>query len=138
MAQPLLGLANHVFAQQGKERIWVANMYHADFVAEVVPGLVLVASTFLAALPALRTVRQSTRGRARSATAWILGFFVGVIVTMLLSVTIGDVANSDAPVAGCGLVGAFFGPFIGIVRGKWLGPMKRKRRAPELSHGISN
>jgi len=110
-------------------------MYHADFVAEVVPGLVLVASAFLAALPAFRVVRKPTRGRARSAMAWVLGFVVGVFATMLFSITIGDVANSDAPVAGSGLLGAFFGPFIGILHGKWCGPIKRRRRPLELSEG---
>jgi hypothetical protein len=110
-------------------------MYRADFVTEVVPGLVLVATTFTAALPAFRVVRQATRGRARSAMAWIFGFLVGVVATMLFSVTIGNV-DSDAPVAGSGLLGAFFGPFVGIVHGKWLGPMKKRRRPLELSQGV--
>ena len=110
-------------------------MYRADFVTEVVPGLVLVATTFTAALPAFRVVRQARRGRARSAMAWIFGFLVGVVATMLFSITIANVANLDAPVAGSGLLGAFFGPFIGIVHGKWLGPMKKRRRPLELSHG---
>jgi glycerol uptake facilitator-like aquaporin len=110
-------------------------MYRADFVNEVVPGLVLVATTFAAAFPAFRVVRQARRGRARSAIAWIFGFLVGVVATMLFSVTIGNVANSDAPVAGSGLLAAFFGPFIGIVRGKWLGPTKKRRRPLDLSQG---
>ena len=59
-------------------------MYRAAFVAEVVPGLVLVASALIAALPAFRVVRQSARGRARGAMAWIFGFTLGVIATMLL------------------------------------------------------
>jgi hypothetical protein len=111
-------------------------MYHAGVVAEVVPGLVLVATTFVAALPAFRTVRQSARGRARSAMAWMFGFLVGLIAAMLLSVTIGDVANQGASVSVTGLLGAFFGPFIGIAHGKWLGPVKRRRRPPELPQGI--
>jgi uncharacterized protein YqgC (DUF456 family) len=111
-------------------------MYHAGFLAQVVPGFVLVASTFLAALPAFRVVRQSTRGRARSAIAWIFGFVVGVIATMLFSVTVGDVANQGAPVSASGLLGAFFGPFIGILHGKWLGPLKKKRRPAEPSQDV--
>jgi hypothetical protein len=67
--------------------------------------------------------------------AWIFGFLVGVIATTFFSVTIGYVANSDAPVAGSGLLGAFFGPFIGILHGKWRGPIKRRRRPLELSEG---
>jgi hypothetical protein len=45
----------------------------------------------------------------------------------------GDVAAANAPLAASGLLGAFIGPFVGIVHGKWLGPMKRKRRPAELS-----
>ena len=46
-------------------------MYRADFIAEVVPGLVLVAATYIAAVPAFRTMRQASRGRARDAMAWL-------------------------------------------------------------------
>ena len=73
-------------------------MYRADFIAEVVPGLVLVAATYIAAVPAFRTVRRSSRGRARVAMAWLFGFLAGVVATTLLSLTIGQAADPDAPV----------------------------------------
>ena len=111
-------------------------MYRADFVAEVVPGLVLVSAAYIAAVPAFRTVRQASRGRARSAMAWLFGFLAGVTATMLLSLTIGQAADPDALVAGIGLLGAFLGPFIGVLHGKWLGPHKKRRRPPELGEGL--
>jgi len=111
-------------------------MYRADFIAEVVPGIVLVAATYIAAVPAFRTVRQSSRGRARLAMAWLFGFLAGVTATMLLSLAIGQAADPDAPVTGCGLLGAFLGPFIGVLHGKWLGPHKKRRRPPELEEGL--
>jgi len=89
-------------------------MYRADFIAEVVPGIVLVAATYIAAVPAFRTVRQSSRGRARLAMAWLSGFLFGLVATTLLSVAIEEAADPEASVAGFGLLGAFLGPFIGI------------------------
>jgi len=111
-------------------------MYRADFIAEVVPGLVLVATTYIAAVPAFRTVRQSSRGRARLAMAWLSGSLFGLVATTLLSVAIEEAADPDASVAGFGLLGAFLGPFIGILHGKWLGPHKKRRRPPELGEGL--
>jgi glycerol uptake facilitator-like aquaporin len=111
-------------------------MFRAGFVADVVPGIVLVAASYVAALPAFRIVRQSSRGRARGAMAWLFGFLVGVITTMLLCFTTGEVANPDAQTAACGLLGAFVGPFIGILHGKWLGPLRKRRRPPELGEGL--
>jgi|SRR6185295_7859820 hypothetical protein len=111
-------------------------MYRAAFVAEVVPGLILVASAFGAALPAFRVMRQSTGGRARSAMAWISGFLVGLMAATLLCVTLGNAADAGSPVAAGGLLGAFLGPFIGVARAKWLGPVKKKRRAPGVSEII--
>jgi len=78
-------------------------MYRADFIAEVVPGIVLVAATYIAAVPAFRTVRQSSRGRARLAMAWISGSLFGLVATTLLSVAIEEAADPDASVAGFGL-----------------------------------
>ena len=122
--------------KRGQSHSCVANMYRADFVAEVVPGLVLVAATYIAAVPAFRTVRQSNRGRARGAMAWLSGFLFGLVATTLLSVAIEEAADPDASVAGFGLFGAFLGPFIGILHGKWLGPHKKRRRPPELGEGL--
>jgi hypothetical protein len=111
-------------------------MFRAGFVADVVPGLVLVAASYLAALPAFRIVRQSSRGRARGAIAWMSGFFMGVIATMLLSVTIGAIANPNAAVSAGGLLGSFLGPFVGITYGKWLGPLRKKRRPADMWQSV--
>ena len=113
-------------------------MYRAGLIAEVVPGLVLVASSYLASLPAFRITRQSNRGRARGAMAWLCGFLTGVLATVILTGTLDDVAAANASLSATGLLGAFVGPFVGIAHGKWLGPIKRRRRPAELREAGPN
>ena len=117
-------------------RAKVVPMFRAGSVSDIVPGLVLIATCYVAALQAFRMVRQSSRGRARSAIAWISGFLIGVIATMFLSVTIGTIANPDAAVSAGGLLGSFLGPFVGILHGKWLGPVRKKRRPADLLQSL--
>jgi hypothetical protein len=110
-------------------------MYRADLLAEVVPGAMLVACAFVAALPAFRLLRMSASGRARSAVAWIFGFLAGLAAAVLLSITIGEGADPNASVGASGLLGSFLGPFIGIVHAKLAGPVRKRRRMPDLSDG---
>lgn len=111
-------------------------MYRAGLLAEVVPGVVLIACAFLAALPAFRLLRLSASGRARSAVAWISGFLAGLAGAMLLSVTLGEFAGADGSLGASGLLGSFLGPFIGIVHAKLAGPVRKRRRTPDLSQGV--
>ena len=68
----------------------------------------------------------------------MLGFLAASTAAMVLAATIGNLAKTATPVGVSGVLGAFFGPFIGILRGKWLGPVKKKRRSAELSQGASH
>ena len=94
-----------------------------DFVADVLPGVTLILVGSLSALPAYRIVRRQRPGRARSAIGYLSGFAVGGLTIVLLS-------SMAGPVHGSGLVGAFFGPFIGMARAKWKRPRRRPRRMP--------
>ena len=116
--------------QQGKCKNGFVSMYRTGFPADVLPGLMLIATAYTAALAAFRIVRQSGRGRARSAIAWIVGFGSGLLTLLVLSVAAATI-NLRGSVSGEGLLGSFVGPFIGIGHAKWLGPVKKKRRFPD-------
>src|SRR5215831_18253511 len=82
-------------------------MYRASFVVDVLPGVVLIASGYAAACVAFRIVRQSSRGRARSAMAWIFGFAVGLLTMLLFPIAL---STAHSSVSAEGIVGAFVGP----------------------------
>jgi hypothetical protein len=111
-------------------------MYRASFVVDVLPGVVLIASGYAAASAAFRIVRQSSRGRARSAMAWISGFAMGLLTMLLLSIAV-PTPHSSASVSAEGIVGAFVGPFIGILYGRWVRPEKKRRRPHDVAQMAS-
>jgi hypothetical protein len=82
---------------------------------------------FIAAAPAYTLVRQSQRGRARSAIAYLAGFLSGLLATTVLLQAGNALVDADAIMAP-GLLSSFFCPFLGIARAKWEGPKKRTRR----------
>jgi hypothetical protein len=131
---PLHCLTNQTSTQQGKCKYGFASMYRAGFLADVLPGLTLIVTAYTAALVTFRVVRQTSRGRARSALAWIAGFGMGLLTQLLFSIAGQAASNFDGSVFGEGLLGAFIGPFIGMVHGKWAAPVRKKRyfpRAPQ-------
>ena len=109
-------------------------MYRTSFVVDVLPGVVLIASGYAAASVAFRIVRQSSRGRARSALAWISGFAIGLLTMLLLPIAL---PTSHPSVSAEGIVGAFVGPFIGILYGRWMRPEKKKRRPLDVAQMAS-
>jgi len=109
-------------------------MYRASFVVNVLPGVVLIASGYAAASVAFRIVRQSSRGRARSALAWICGFAIGLLTMLLLPIAL---PAPQPSVSAEGIVGAFVGPFIGILYGRWMRPEKKKRRPLDVAQMAS-
>src|SRR5262245_26148653 len=125
-SSPLHRPTNQTPTQQSKCKNGFASMYRAGFLADVLPGLTLIATGYTAALAAFRIVRQSSRGRARSALAWIAGFCAGLLTLLLLLIAAAAI-NIRGSVSGEGLLGAFVGPFIGLVHAKWVGPVKKKR-----------
>lgn len=104
------------------------HIYWSSLVAETPPGLALVAVTVLAGLAPYALLKATRRGRARTSLAYLSGLAVGLMATAALA-AIASPYRDPGSVIGPGLLGAFFGPFIGMLRAKWEGPA-RKRRAP--------
>jgi len=106
---------------------------------EVAPGVALVWVSMAAAIPARLMLRASGRGRARSAIAYLSGFFVGIGTSVLLCLLLGTVVPDEAPrIETAGLIGALLGPLLGMARAKWLGPIRRKpsRAAKSADHSL--
>jgi hypothetical protein len=104
------------------------HTYWSSLVAETPPGLALVAATVLAGLAPYALMKATRRGRARTSLAYLLGLAVGLLVTVFLAAIVSPYRDAGS-IIGPGLLGAFFGPFIGMLRAKWEGPA-RKRRSP--------
>ena len=84
----------------------------------------------VAAVPAFRIVRQRRRGRARSAIAYLAGFFSGLATAVCLAVAADLLSIAEAAVFNAGVTAAFLAPFTGIVHAK----LKRSaRRRPKLA-----
>jgi hypothetical protein len=80
----------------------------------------------LAACPAHTLLRQYGRGRAREAIAYLAGLAAGLALTAALLFVFPVV--SAGRIAEAGLIGAFFGPFAGMLRAKWERPRRRAGR----------
>jgi hypothetical protein len=101
-------------------------MYWSSLASETSPGLALVVAAVLASLASYSLLKHASRGRARSAIAYLSGLILGLSATIALAPF-----ADPATVVGPGVLGAFFGPFLGMVRAKWEGPPKRRRRSPD-------
>ena len=95
---------------------------------EVMPGVVLVWVCVAAAIPAFRILLTSSRGRARSAIAYLSGFFTGIGTTVLLFMLIGVMAEDAPQIGGIGLLSALVGPLLGMARAKWRRATRRRSR----------
>ena len=109
------------------------HSYWWSFVADVSPGITLSLAGFLAAVPSYVLLRQSERGRARSAVSYLCGLATGLAATGFLTALLHTVTDVDAIVA-AGLLGSFLCPFAGLARAKWHGP-KRKPRSVAMARG---
>ena len=107
-----------------------------SFVADTSPGIVLSAAGMLAAGVPYVLMRQSDRGRARSAIAYLCGLGTGLAVTALFVAVLQFFVEADALVA-AGLFSSVLFPFLGMARAKWDRPRK-KRRGPALVRSFSS
>jgi hypothetical protein len=105
-------------------------MYWSSLASETSPGLALVVATVLAGLASYSLLKHGSRGRARSALSYLCGLVLGLLATVVITMALSPYAD-PAAVVGPGVLGAFFGPFIGMLRAKWEGPPKRRRRSPD-------
>jgi hypothetical protein len=96
-------------------------------IRDAVPGLVLVLVLAVAALPAERIAGSSTRGRARTAVAYLAGFGSGLITSTLVA-TFAALRSDPQPLGALTLLGSFVGPFVGLASATFHRSRRRQRR----------
>jgi hypothetical protein len=97
----------------------------SSLVVDVSPGLTLAIAGVAAASAAYSVMRKSSKGRARSAIAYLSGLAVGLLATATLAAVTAPLADA-ASLLSPGLLGSFFAPFAGLVRAKWEGPVRKR------------
>lgn len=97
-------------------------------VIDATPAVTVAIAAIAAAWPAYATLRRAKPGRARSAIAYLLGFFSGLAATAAMAVFAEDITPQPATVATAGLLASFVAPFIGLVHAKLRGPQRRQRQ----------
>ena len=96
-------------------------------IRDAVPGLVLVLVLVMAALPAERIAASSTRGRARTAVAYLAGFGSGLLISVFVG-TFAGLRRDPQPLSALCLMGSFVGPFFGLASASFHRPRRRRRR----------
>jgi uncharacterized membrane protein len=105
-------------------------MQNAYVASDLLAAVAFWIVALVAAAPAFTIVRQRRRGRARSAIAYLAGFFAGLAVAVCLALAANLLFSADATVFNAGVTAALLGPFTGIVHAK----LKRSaRRRPKLA-----
>ena len=111
-------------------------MYNSIVVSDFAPVAVVALVAVIAALPAYITLRRAKRGRARSAVAYLMGFFAGLLATAALAAALQPFAAEATPVAVVGMIASFVGPFVGMAHAKLREPVRRKPRSDGLQWGF--
>ena len=106
-------------------------MHNAYVASDLLPAVVFWLVAVLAAAPAFIIVRQGKRGRARSAIAYLAGFFAGLAATLALALTAANLIASESPLFNAGVTAAFLGPFTGIVHAKLRRSARRRTKWAE-------
>jgi len=112
----------------------VSVMHTALASPALTPAFAVAVVAFASGWPAYATLRRTRRGRARSAIAYLLGFFSGIGATILLTAVVGSAATGPS-VAAAGMLTSFVAPFAGLVHGKLRGPIRR--RMPRMQPGAA-
>lgn len=99
-----------------------------NVVMDAAPAVTVALAAVAAAWPAYATLRRAKPGRARSAIAYLLGFFAGLAATWAMLAFAGGRALEPAAIVTGGLLASFIGPFIGLLHAKLRGPMRRRSR----------
>jgi len=105
-------------------------MHSAYVASDLMPAVVFWLVAVLAAVPAFSVVRQARRGRARSAIAYLAGFFLGLAASVGLALTATQI-TPDASLFNAGVTAAFLGPFTGIVHAKLRRSARRRTKLVE-------
>jgi drug/metabolite transporter (DMT)-like permease len=104
----------------------------ASEMADLLPGLALIATAGVAFLLPAVVLSQSRRGRARGAIAYIAGFIAGLAATALFSSFAAVLGEDNATILGAGVLSSFLGPFCGMAAAFWRRPHRRPRRSPAV------
>jgi hypothetical protein len=103
-------------------------MHSAYGASDLLAAIAFWVVALLAALPAFSIMRQAKRGRARSAIAYLSGFFTGLAATLALCLMGVAVFAIVGALFKAGVAAAFLGPFTGIVHAKL---RRTSRRRPK-------
>lgn len=95
--------------------------------SDLAPAVAVIVVALIAALPAYLTLSRAKPGRARSAVSYLLGFFAGLLATLVLGGMLAPMARQDTPMAVIGMLASFIGPFMGMVHAKLAQPPRRRR-----------
>ena len=114
------------------------NMKNSILLSDLAPAVVVIVVALTAALPAYLTLSRAKQGRARSAVSYLLGFFAGLLATIVLGGMLEPLAGQETPVVVIGMLASFVGPFVGMVHAKLAQPPRRRRpRAPNMQLGFT-
>lgn len=102
-------------------------MHSAYVASDLMPAVAFWLVAVLAAVPAFCIVRQARRGRARSAIAYLAGFFLGLAASVALALA-ATLITPDASLFNAGVTAAFLGPFTGIVHAKLRRSARRRTK----------
>lgn len=106
--------------------------------SDIAPAAVVIVVALIAALPAYLTLSRAKAGRARGAVSYLLGFFTGLLVTIVLSGMLEPLARQETPMVVIGMLASFLGPFIGMIHAKLAQPPRRRRsRAADMQWGFT-
>ena len=103
------------------------NMKSSSLLSDLAPAAVVIVVAMTAALPAYLTLSKAKPGRARSAVSYLLGFFAGLLATIVLGGVLEPLAGQETPIVVIGMLASFIGPFIGMVHAKLAQPSRRRR-----------
>jgi hypothetical protein len=90
-------------------------------------ALVAVLVGLVAAASAYSFTRETARGRARGAIAYLSGLGFGIAATVVLFLLLRRLAF-NLTFGEAALAGAFFGPFVGLLSGAWVRTGRKRRR----------
>ena len=104
--------ANHL---SGGALLHGEHMHNAYVASDLLAAMAFWLVALLAAGPAFAIMRQGRRGCARSAIAYLAGFFLGLALTVGLSFAAAALMRRRTALFNAGVTAAFLGPFTGLV-----------------------
>jgi hypothetical protein len=92
---------------------------------DIAPGLALVAAAAASAAPSYLIMRNSRRGRARSAIAFLSGYIAALTTTAVFAAAVASFHADSNSILAVGLIAAFIGPLCAMAVALWRRPVRR-------------